>query len=58
MEINARKTKCMIFNKSGTSFRRSFKLNNGIIYNTNSYKYLGFVVTPSVKINTGLRDLK
>ena len=58
MEINTDKTKCMIFNKSGKFHRRCFKLNNGVISTTNKYKYLGFVVTPSGEITTGLRDLK
>ena len=58
MEINTDKTKCMIFNKSGKFYRRCFKLNNGVISTTNKYKYLGFVVTPSGEITTGLRDLK
>ena len=58
MEINRDKTKCIIFNKTGKFFRRSYQLNNEIIYTTNSYKYLGFIVTPSGEINTGLKDLK
>ena len=58
MEINTVKTKCMIFNKSGKFYRRCFKLNNGVISTTNKYKYLGFVVTPSGEIATGLRNLK
>ena len=29
-----------------------------IIYTTKAYKYLGFVLTPSGEINTGLQDLK
>ena len=48
----------MIFNKSGKFFRRSFNFGNEIIFTTNSYKYLGFIVTPSGEITTGLNDLK
>ena len=58
LEINIHKTKCMIFNKTGKLFKRSFKMNNQTIYTTNWYKYLGFVVTPSGEITTGLNDLK
>ena len=56
MEINSTKTKCMIFNKTGRFFRRSFKVGKEIIYTTN--KYLGFVLTPSGEINTGLKDIR
>ena len=58
MAINASKTKCMIFNKPGRFVRRSYKLSNEVIYTTNYYKYLGFVITPSGEITTGLKDLK
>ena len=58
MKINVDKTKRMIFNKSGKFFRRSFKFDNENIFTTNSYKYLGFLVTPSGEINSGLRNLK
>ena len=33
-------------------------LKNEIVYTTNSYKYLGFVITPSGEITSGLKDLK
>ena len=56
MEINSKKTKCMIFNKTGRLFRRSFKMGKEIIYTTKAYKYLCF--NPSGEINTGLQDLK
>ena len=58
MEINADKTKGMILNKSGKFFRRSFAFNSELIFTTNSYKYLGFIVTPSGEITSGLKDLK
>ena len=58
MEINAKKTKCIIFNKTGRFLRRSFQVGEKIIFTTNTYKYLGFVMTPSGEINTGLQDLK
>ena len=58
MRINTDKTKGMIFNKSGKFFRRNFKFDSEQIFTTNSYKYLGFIVTPSGEISTGLKDLK
>ena len=58
MKINADKTEGMIFNKSGKFFRRSFAFNNEQIFTTNSYKYLGFIVTPSGEISSGLKILK
>ena len=58
MKINSTKTKCLIFNKTGRFLRRSFRVGNEIIYTTNTYKYLGFIMTPSGEINTGLKDLK
>ena len=48
----------MILNKTGKCFRRSFAFNNELIFTTNSYKYLGFIVTPSGEITSGLKDLK
>jgi len=58
MDINTKKTKPMIFNKSGKFLRRSYKFNNTQLFTTNSYKYLGFIVTPSGEITSGLIDLK
>ena len=33
-------------------------MDNEHIFTTNSYKYLGFIVTPSGEISSGLKDLK
>ena len=43
---------------TGKYMRRSYLLKNEIVYTTNSYKYLGFVITPSGEITSGLKDLK
>ena len=48
----------MIFNKSGRFSRTTYKINNQFIHTTNLYKYLGFIITPSGEINSGLKDLK
>ena len=56
--INADKTKCMIFNKTGRTSRTNFYLGNSKLENVRSYKYLGFIFTPSGEINTGLHDLR
>ena len=58
MQINADKTKVMIFNKTGRFFRRAFRVGNEQIFTTNEYKYLGFLVTPSGSITAGIRNLK
>ena len=59
LEINCKKTEAMIFNKTGKIFRTAYKLNTQtFIYTTNTYKYLGFLITPSGAITHGLSDLK
>ena len=47
MRINVKKTKAIIFNKSGKIFRSGFKLGNQPIQVTDSYVYLGITFTPS-----------
>ena len=57
--INTKKTKCMIFDKGGRLMRRPFYLYGVQLENVRSYyKYLGFLITPSGEINTGLKDLR
>ena len=58
MKLNLKKTKVMIFNKSGRHIRRNFYFGEDRIQTTRQYKYLGFMVTPSGDITTGLKDLK
>ena len=58
MALNAKKTKVMIFNKNGRHIRRVFKFGQEKLESTRQYKYLGFLVTPSGEINSGLRDLR
>ena len=58
LEINTDKTKCMIFNKTGKHVRRNFKFDDRKIETVRTYKYLGFLITPSGEVNTGLQDLK
>ena len=48
----------MIFNKSGHLIRKSFSFNDTKLETVRSYKYLGFIVTPSGEIHTGLKDLR
>ena len=52
------KTKVMIFNKTGRHIHRAFYMGGLKVDSTREYKYLGFKVTPSGEINSGLRDLK
>ena len=58
LKANMDKTKIMIFNKSGRHTRRSFSLGGTKVDTTREYKYLGFKMTPSGEINSGLIDLK
>ena len=58
MAINVKKTKCMIFNKTGKFIRRSYPMKDENIVTTKSYKYLGFLFTPSGEILSGLKDLR
>ena len=58
LKINVDKTKCMVFNKSGRHIRCTIPCGNTVINSTREYKYLGFLVTPSGEVNTGIRDLK
>ena len=53
-----KKTKVMIFNKNGRHIRRNIYFGESRIETTREYKYLGFMVTPSGEITTGLKDLK
>ena len=48
----------MIFNKTGRHIRGNFFFGDDRIETTRQYKYLGFLVTPSGEINSGLKDLK
>ena len=58
LEVNNDKTKALIFNKTGRFIKLAYKMGDQFIYCTNSYKYLGFIFTPSGEITTGLKDLK
>ena len=58
LKMNADKTKCMVFNKNGRHIRCSIPCGDMLINSTREYKYLGFLVTPSGEVNTGIRDLK
>ena len=58
LTINSKKTKCLIFNKTGRLIREQFFLNGTLLENVREYKYLGFIVTPSGEIRTGLQDLR
>ena len=58
MTLNIKKPKVMIFYKNGRHIRRDIFFGNDKLETTRKYKYLGFMVTPSGEINTGLHDLK
>ena len=56
--VNIEKTKCMIFNKTGRLIRKNFSFNNTTLETVRSFKYLGFLITPSGEIKSGLTDLR
>ena len=59
LTVNTKKTQCMIFNKTGRLLKNhKFIYNNTVLECVREYKYLGFIVTPSGEITTGLRDLR
>ena len=58
MALNIKKTKVMIFNKTGRHIRTDFQFGQDRLTSTREYKYLGFLITPSGEINSGLKDLK
>ena len=58
LEINTDKTKIMICNKTGRLMSRLFFINGIQIECVRCYKYLGFLLTPSGEINSGLKDLR
>ena len=59
LTVNTKKTQCMIFNKTGRLLKNyKFIYNNKTLECVREYKYLGFIVTPSGEIGTGLKDLR
>ena len=58
LEVNLDKTKCMIFNKTGRMIRRNVWFGNKKVEMIREYKYLGFLLTPSLNLLTALNDLK
>ena len=58
LNVNMDKTSIMIFNKTGRHIRKTFHLGGIKVDTTREYKYLGFKITPSGEINSGLNDLK
>ena len=58
LTLNTEKTKCMTFNKTGRLIRTPFYYNGEKLENVNKFKYLGFLVTPSGEIKSGLHDLR
>ena len=59
LSVNTKKTQCMIFNKTGRLLKNyNFTYNGAPLECVREYKYLGFVVTPSGEVRTGLEDLR
>ena len=59
LTVNTDKTQCMIFNKTGRLLKNhEFTYNNTVLECVREYKYLGFLVTTSGEIRSGLEDLR
>ena len=59
MTINIKnKTQTIIFNKSGHHIRYHFNVSEDRLDSNTEYEYLGFMVSPSEEIGTGLKDLR
>ena len=59
LSVNTKKTQCMIFNKTGRLLKNyKFTYKNAPLECVREYKYLGFIVTPSGEVRTGLEDLR
>ena len=59
LSVNTKKTQCMIFNKTGKLLKNhTFTYKNTKLECVREYKYLGFIVTPSGEVRTGLEDLR
>ena len=53
MRINIKKKKAILFNKSGKIFGSEFQLGNQPIQITDSYVYLGRMVSVGIRGNSG-----
>ena len=58
MDLKLIKTKCMVFDKTGRRIRCNIRTNGMLITSVREYKYLGFLITPSGEVSTGIKDLK
>ena len=59
LSVNTKKTQCMIFNKTGRLLKNyKFTYKTAPLLCVREYKYLGFIVTPSGEVRTGLEDLR
>ena len=58
LSVNTDKTECMVFNKTGRLIEDKVLFNSTTIKNVRKYKYLGFLVTLSGEIKSGLEDLR
>ena len=57
IDVNLRKTKVVIFNKSGKLLNYVFKFKGEIIENVQSFKYLGIVFSSSGSFSNAKKDL-
>ena len=59
LSVNTKKTQCMVFNKTGRLLKNyTFTYKSSQLECVREYKYLGFMITPSGEVRTGLEDLR
>ena len=58
LSVDTDKTECMIFNKTGRLMGHEFFFKDTLIINVRKYKYLGFLLTLSLEIRSGLENLR
>ena len=57
LNVNLKKTKVLIFNKSGRHIKEPFYFNNEVIESVNKYKYLGVIFQSSGLFNYPKEEL-
>ena len=58
LTVNVKKTKVMIFNKSGSTIKKhKFFFQHSMVESVGEYTYLGFVFIPSGKMHKGILNL-
>ena len=61
LQVNTKKTKCMLFNPAGWGPLKfpnvKFYINNQLLENADQYTYLGIIFKPSGSVDTAAKEL-